>query len=150
MNVRMFLVAVAAFVVPHCAYGQYWCGSPYGWPGGCGPVYSTYCTESVPYYALNPPVYYSSRVPRTYGYSPFPYPPGVLTPGSEPPRSVVVRNAYAPTEGVADAGTEPSQSRPLRINNPYVEQPGKAAKASKPASHRPQVVYPASLARFTK
>src|ERR1700742_789907 len=36
--------------------------------------------NNVPYYALHPPVYYSYPVPRTYGYSPFAYPPSVMTP----------------------------------------------------------------------
>jgi hypothetical protein len=149
MNAKILLVATVAFLVPHCANGQVGCfGGPYApcWGYGYG-GYSTYCTESVPYYSLNPPVYYSYRVARTYGYGPFAYPPGVLTPGSESPRPATVRNVYAPTEEVEAA--EASPPKPLRIVNPFVEQPGKAAKGTKPASHRPHVVYPASLARHT-
>ena len=37
-------------------------------------------SQNVPYYAAFPPVYYSVPVPRTYGYSPFAYPPGTMTP----------------------------------------------------------------------
>jgi hypothetical protein len=151
MNTKILLAAAVAFLVPHYANGQSGCyGFPYApcWGYGYGAAYSTYCTESVPYYSLNPPVYYSYRVARTYGYSPFAYPPGVLTPGSESPRPAIVRNAHAPTEETE--ASEPSQPKPLRIVNPFVEQPGKAAKGTKPASHHPQVVHPASLARHAK
>jgi hypothetical protein len=64
--------------------------------------------DNVPYYALHPPVYYSEPVPRTYGYSPFAYPPGVMTP------EIVV------------------ESKPVTIINPYV--PGAGAPDTKPAS----------------
>ena len=40
--------------------------------------------QRIPYYALYPPVYYSYPVARTYGYSPFAYPPGTLTPNLPP------------------------------------------------------------------
>jgi len=116
--------------------GQEWGTFPYaptcwgyGYPGA-------YLTESVPYYALYPPVYYSYRVARTYGYSPFAYPPGVLTPGSQPPRSATVQNVYTASSGE----TAESQARqPLRIDNPFVEQstgPG-VTKSRKPAGRQP-------------
>ena len=149
MNTRLIVVGLGAwlfFGLSFEAIGQDSYGSPCGWPGwGC--VYpSTYCTESVPYFALHPPVYYSYRVARTYGYSPFPYPPGVMTPGSEPPHAAVVQNMYA-----APAETPESQQgrQPQRIDNPVVEQPGGpgVAKGQKPATRRPQVVYPAAMGR---
>lgn len=51
-------------------------------PWGCGWGYYNqpyvYSYEYVPYYALHPPVYYSYRIDaRSYGDSPFPYPPGL-------------------------------------------------------------------------
>src|SRR3954454_5104730 len=52
--------------------------------------------HNLPYFALHPPVYYSCPVPRTYGYSPFAYPPGTMTP------DVI------------------GESQPVTINNPYV------------------------------
>jgi hypothetical protein len=64
--------------------------------------------RNVPYYALHPPVYYSYPVPRTYGYSPFAYPPGVMTPD------------------IACA------SQPLEIINPHVE-----STEAKPTSNAP-------------
>ena len=48
--------------------------------GGFAPWYTGYTREHVPYYALHPPVYYSYPVPRPYGWSPWAYPPGVMTP----------------------------------------------------------------------
>jgi hypothetical protein len=145
MYTRILLIVAVALLVPCSANGQGCYGYPYAPGWGYGLAYSTYCTEAVPYYSLNPPVYYSYRVARTYGYSPFAYPPGVLTPGSEGPRPATVRNAYAPAEE-AEA-LEAAQPKPLRIINPYVEQPGKAAKKATPGSRRPKVVYPAALAR---
>lgn len=54
--------------------------------------------QRIPYFAAHPPVYYSYPVPRTYGYSPFAYPP----------------NARTPDLGIATG--------PKTILNPYVEQ----------------------------
>ena len=36
--------------------------------------------QELPFYAKFPPVYYSYPVARPYGYSPFAYPPGIMTP----------------------------------------------------------------------
>jgi hypothetical protein len=49
--------------------------------GGYGGGYNVYATsDRPPFYAMFPPVYYSYPVPRPYGYSPFAYPPGTMTP----------------------------------------------------------------------
>jgi hypothetical protein len=153
MNTKLVLVGLmgmVTFALPHGVRGQDWTyGSPYSSPywGYVGPP--TYCSEPVPYFSLHPPVYYSYRVARTYGYSPFPYPPGVLTPGSEPPRAAVVQNIYAASEG--GESPELQQGRqPLRIDNPFVEQPsrpGVTKDQRKPAGRQPQVVYPAAMTR---
>ena len=145
MNKKLIVVGLVGVVVMlgACrASGQGWGVFPYapawgyGYPNACA-------TESVPYYALYPPVYYSYRVARTYGYSPFAYPPGVLTPGSEPPRSVV-QNVYPSATGE----TESQGPQPLKIDNPFVEQSGGPGVTSsrKPVGRRPQVVYPAAVA----
>lgn len=128
------------------AYGGLFGGTC--WGGYFSP--STYSGEPVPYFSLHPPVYYSYRVPRTYGYSPFPYPPGVLTPGSEPPRAAVTQNVYTMGSGEMPEGQQDRQ--PLRIDNPFVEQPDRpdVTKAGKPAGRQPQVVYPAALAYKTR
>jgi len=64
--------------------------------------------EEVPYFSMFPPVYYSLPVPRSYGWSPFAYPPGTMTP-----------------EVTADV--------PQEIINPYVPQ-NKESKPAKPSS----------------
>ncbi len=122
------------------------------YPGYWG--YSCICAESAPYFALHPPVYYSLPVPRTYGYSPFPYPPGVLTPASNLPRPQVVRNVYGGREAPADdeiALRQPGPS-PLTIINPFVEQSGKSAAnwGTRRRQPAPQVVYPALLAGMSR
>jgi hypothetical protein len=102
--------------------------SPYcgGWGGGCGInyPYGLYGSrvDEVPYFSMFPPVYYSAPVPRTYGWSPFAYPPGTMTP------EVTVDN-------------------PQEIINPYVPQ-NKDSKPAKPTSshsaayhaHTPQLL----------
>jgi hypothetical protein len=87
--------------------------------------------DNVPYYSAFPPVYYSYPVPRTYGYSPFAYPPGVMTPDVEMCQPQEIINPY--TEGDAEEvapAAEPASvdkttsnaklSQPLVIINPYV------------------------------
>jgi len=80
---------------------------------------SIYIGESPPYFALYPPVYYRYPVARTYGFSPFAYLSGAITPEG-PIRPYVVRNMYEQgvEGGVAEA--EEPQVRPLRIKNPFV------------------------------
>lgn len=91
--------------------------------------------NNVPYYALHPPVYYSYPVPRTYGYSPFAYPPHVMTPeicGEIEPLDIV--NPYVPSthqkpaeedNNTADARSAPE---PLVIINPFVTSNGSVAR----------------------
>jgi hypothetical protein len=156
MNAKLILVGLMSLVavgMPQAAAGQDWFyGCPYytGY-GGFGWQPSYYASESLPYFSLHPPVYYSYRVPRTYGYSPFAYPPGVLTPGSEPPRAAHGQNMYQNTpEGTEATGSQQGRP-PLRIDNPFVEQSGKqgVTRDRRPAGRQPQVVYPAALAQRT-
>lgn len=80
-----------------------------------------------PYFALNPPVYYSHPVPRTYGYSPWAYPGSVRTPefvcDSQP---VEIINPYVPSSTTtpaapqADQTTKVAEPQPLVIENPFV------------------------------
>lgn len=104
-----------------------------GWSGwGAGYLYET-LQNNVPHFAAFPPVYYSYPVPRTYGHSPFAYPPGVLTPeivGAAEPVEIV--NPYVPSsqndesdEASADQQTSVAAPQPLVIHNPYF-QGGKA------------------------
>jgi hypothetical protein len=89
--------------------------------------------KNVPYFALHPPVYYSYPVPRTYGYSPFAYLPGVMTPDVMiDPQPLEIINPHVPStksdKPAAKADTTAAASRqpePLVIINPYVAS-GKA------------------------
>jgi hypothetical protein len=92
------------------------CGYGYGYGMFGGRVY---VQDQLPFYAEFPPVYYSYPVPRTYGYSPFAYPPGVRTPEVEV-RSVepqVTFNPFVP-RGEKSAPVDVS---PLRIRNPFAD-----------------------------
>ena len=69
-------------------------GGDYGWD--VAELYRE-LYNNLPYFALHPPVYYSEPVPRTYGYSPFAYPPGVMTPELVgEPQPVTINNPYVP------------------------------------------------------
>lgn len=54
-----------------------------GYPYYCGFPILRGEDRDIPYYAAHPPVYYSHIVARPYGYSPYPYVPGVVTPDFE-------------------------------------------------------------------
>jgi hypothetical protein len=125
----------------------------YWWNGagiGIGGLYQSldYPTETrVPYFAAHPPVYYSTPVPRTYGYSPFAYPPDVRTPevaGGCVVQPAEIINPYVPssTEEAAPANKTTSKTirnrtissgeaakqeptGPMTIMNPYVTAPSR-------------------------
>ncbi len=121
MNVRRTLL-VAVFAAAASAgfagraqaqYGMGGCAGGYGFGAwDVGRLYGV-LAENVPHFAAFPPVYYSVPVPRTYGYSPFAYPPGVMTPE-------VVEEAV-----------------PLSIVNPYFSGSAATAGASEPAASAP-------------
>lgn len=110
-------------------------GGDYGWD--IAELYRQ-LYNNLPYFALHPPVYYSEPVPRTYGYSPFAYPPGVMTPEivSEP-QPVTINNPYVPATKPASAevkSTDRSAStqqapEPLVIINPFVLPASSVAKS---------------------
>lgn len=130
----MFLVALAvsapaaSAVADCCGWGAY-----YG--------YSSYSREYIPYFAQHPPVYYSYPVPRTYGWSPYAYPPGTMTPELDLPGAAApttYRNPFykpeSKTESTASAKSEGSTAA-LRIVNPFV-----AGAADRPAAKLAKVV----------
>lgn len=98
-------------------------------------------SQNVPYYAAFPPVYYSYPVARTYGYSPFAYPPGVMTPEVELAAACaeeiinphVVPTSTGSSEKEAASGdrvTKTQQrSEPLVVTNPYVSSHLAASKS---------------------
>ena len=92
----------------------------YGY-GGYGYLPSNfYVRDYIPYFALHPPVYYSRPVPRTYGYSPFAYPPGTRTPEIAAPEPLVVPNKFVPSKARSKPDPDQVVRRPLRITNPFV------------------------------
>lgn len=124
LTILAALCAVALFVPTSRAQDCY--GSGYGGCGwGYGLLYNT-LDYRVPYFAAHPPVYYSYPVPRPYGYSPFAYPPNVMTPevlGAVEP--AMIENPYVPSsqktsEQPLDRVTSQRQVQPLVIVNPYV------------------------------
>lgn len=68
-----------------------------------------------PYFSMHPPVYYSRPVARTYGYSPYAYPPEMITPDYAPRVGPVVLNPYVTREA-----SSPRVAAVLsRVENPY-------------------------------
>ena len=113
--IALAVVAVATILSESSAKAQ-WGGFP-----GYGYGYNIYTSERVPFYAISPPVYYKHPVPRPYGYSPFAYPPGVLTPPATtaPPEIVVNNYVRVPSQ---PAPTSSAMPKPEIILNPFVKQ----------------------------
>jgi hypothetical protein len=110
-------------------------GGDYGWD--IAELYRQ-LYNNLPYFALHPAVYYSEPVPRTYGYSPFAYPPGVMTPElNGEPQPVTINNPYVPTTTPGSAEVKPSDRsaatgtppEPLVIINPFVTPASSVAKS---------------------
>ena len=120
------LVAVVALAVAPPTLACNGCGG-YGYGYGLGYLYSS-LDYNVPYFAAHPPVYYSYPVPRTYGYSPFAYPPHVMTPEIVgEPQPLEITNPHVPStqQKPADASTDRTartkvQPGPMVIDNPFV------------------------------
>ncbi len=148
MNLRLkaclFLAVVAATsLASSSAKAQFFggCGSGYGW--GYGIPYNVYGQDSIPYFALYPPVYYSHPVPRPYGFSPFAYPPGVTTPNGV---AFYSSNTFSPQarHRVNSRAAVKTAAAPLVIENPYFQKEGKAmARSASPPQPQPLVIYPA-------
>jgi hypothetical protein len=107
----LILIGFASNAFAFWPCGGYW-GAPY-----VGGVYSL---SEPPYFAVNPPVYYSRVVPRPYGWSPFPYPFDSSYSACETTsQPQIVINQYVKSDSSATSSAIPSH-RPLRITNPYV------------------------------
>ncbi|MEM6329178.1 MAG: hypothetical protein AAF790_02900 [Planctomycetota bacterium] len=142
---RLLIIAVAAIGLLLAGTTSSHARSPSGYGGGLffgggfgsTTIWDLYRSGRIPvppYFALNPPVYYSYPVPRTYGYSPWPYPGDVRTP--DPLAAVEplqITNPYFDSStsrpsGAAAATPEQtvkadsSHRGPLTITNPYVDQ----------------------------
>ncbi len=94
--------------------------------GGYGLGFFNYGSRSyanvyrVPYYSMFPPVYYSYPVARTYGYSPFAYPPGTITPAAAPKMaSVEYQNPFVePVTTPASAPENKQTATPAPVAAP--------------------------------
>jgi hypothetical protein len=139
MNLRRTLLLTALLIFGSAAANQASAQTAGGCSGGyfggygywdIGRLYGV-LAQNVPYYAAFPPVYYSVPVPRTYGYSPFAYPPGVMTPEVEVSQPVTIDNPYysrkvepanlksAPAPADKTTSVKPTKG-PLVVLNPYV------------------------------
>ena len=124
--------------------------------GGYGLGFFNYSNNNLmvqrpPYYALYPPVYYSYPVARTYGYSPFAYPPGTMTPNVAPKvKSVMYHNPFVPRKAEPVADTVDKSVRrdmplgkrsPVQVAriyiNPFAKQAGAASTESLTARVEP-------------
>jgi hypothetical protein len=119
----------------------------FNWLLGDG-YYGTYSQESVPYYALHPPVYYSHPVSRTYGLLPFPYVPETWPCQAGFDRTKTVTNQFveqpADEEGLAAKG-------PLLVMNPFVERNEVSSQVMKASwettvASKTKVIYPSKMA----
>lgn len=78
-------------------------------------LYSSGQIHAPPYFSMHPPVYYSRPVARTYGYSPYAYPPETITPDHPCPVGAVVLNPY-----VVQEASSPRVAAVLPwVDNPY-------------------------------
>ncbi|MEX0939486.1 MAG: hypothetical protein WDZ59_16605 [Pirellulales bacterium] len=135
LGTMLLLAAALAVVGGSSAQAQDPCcgGAYYGYGFGVNRFYQS--NRQIPYFALHPPVYYSYPVPRTYGYSPFAYPPTVMTPEVEP-EPLTVENTFLPQpaqpeEEATDRSTESTRKpEPLVVFNPYVESSAPLAEAA--------------------
>jgi hypothetical protein len=140
MKTHLVVLIVLSFAI------MTWAAAParaQGYGGGCGFGYgydygALYGSldYNVPYFAAHPPVYYSYPVPRTYGYSPFAYPPYVMTPDvAESSAPLEITNPYVPStkQDQPQAQSDKTAARsvhrvePLVIVNPYVSTKGSIA-----------------------
>ncbi|MEX0611170.1 MAG: hypothetical protein WD738_24170 [Pirellulales bacterium] len=123
LTFAVLIAALSLIAVPARACDG--CGS--GWDYGYGWLYNSLRYE-VPHFAAYPPVYYSYPVPRTYGYSPFAYPPHVMTPeivGETEPLEIINPHVPSTQQKPADADADRTarmnaQPTPLVVVNPFV------------------------------
>lgn len=115
-------LAVGLLALPASAgqfgYGAYVWSSPY--PADLSPLYAVGTIPTPPYFALHPPVYYETPIPRTYGYSPWAYPPYITTPEIVEPVPEIIQNKFVPQPSKKSTEKQKMVSAPLKIQNPYV------------------------------
>ena len=141
MNVRQlccFIGMAACCMIPMARANAQGYGGYLGGPYYNGVPYSIYSQDTIPYFALHPPVYYSRPMSRPYGMSPFAYPPGSVLPPLPQPQMVI--NSYV-TQGDAlpPPASAASAPKPLIIENPFVTGVKEPASPSLP---QPQIESP--------
>ena len=145
-----FSAVVGVFVDPAAAFEPYggrhyspWY-SPY--PADLTRLYGIGNIPTPPYFALHPPVYYSRPVARTYGYSPWAYPPQTKTPDLVPPAPKVIQNRFVPPlkDATKKAVEDKVAATPVRILNPFVTDGEAVAKSS---GGGVKIVYPVMASR---
>jgi hypothetical protein len=128
MKTHLLVLIALALALTTTAASAQMCGGGYGCGYDYGYLYNS-LDYNVPYFAAHPPVYYSYPVPRTYGYSPFAYPPYVMTPDvAEESVPIEITNPYVPStkqeqpQSQSDKTAVRNERRvePLVIINPYV------------------------------
>jgi hypothetical protein len=158
MKTKLILCCILCLISCQSASAGYYdfC-SP--WAGyGYGGYYRTgYSLDYPPYFAMHPPVYYSYPIPRTYGDSPFPYPPGLTAfqADSTLPQPQIIKNEHVDDGNPSNDQQQYQTRMPLRIHNPFVEQSddsnmSKGVKWEGNKMSKPSVIYPASMTRQTK
>ncbi len=96
------------------------CGSGFGGYGGggwaCGGGILDDGRNDIPYFSLHPPVYYSYPIARTYGYSPFAYPPYVITPpvADDTGPAEIINPYVPPADDKAPANKSPGDKTPVK------------------------------------
>ncbi|HAY78733.1 MAG TPA: hypothetical protein DCY79_02870 [Planctomycetaceae bacterium] len=126
MNLKQILCAAAtlavavAFVAPAAAV------EPYGFVingnyGGLPRSYQ-YRVPVPPYFAVHPPVYYSHRVYRPYGLSPYAWPatPRNYARAQQPPQ--MVYNPFTPQAESQAEGDAVATVQPQMVYNPFVTE----------------------------
>ena len=120
-----------SFPVAVGGYGNGCCGNNYFGDGGFTNLYNQGFIPVPPYFALHPPVYYSAPVPRSYGYSPFPYPGTVPTPEVVMGPEEIINPHVDPDANGEEVPVPPQEQEasqrtarvsPEVIRNPFVEQ----------------------------
>ena len=124
---------------------------PYPAGFGCwGAGWGFYSQDYIPYFSRHPPVYYSFPVRRTYGYSPWAYPPGVMTPQYRlrPATTLNPHVSRPATRSTTADEQRTAQVAPLRIRNPFVESNEAASEVADVTSARqtePRRVFPVAM-----
>lgn len=130
------LVALA-FGADRC-HGQAWNPAPlnywYSYYPGLYGRHSSAVQRGIPHFAAFPPVYYSHIVPRPYGYSPYAYVPGIVTPSFE---LCQPRYRCEAATGGAQSGSTGAAGGPISVPNPYFSPGTEETPRPEPVSGGP-------------